>query len=249
VSRYAGQSAIRYDEIIMGRVSAVYDVVTERRLLIDVQALDGRATWQKVPLALSEGVVRNFRKNQIVALAFRMGFAKYPIVIGHLVNLENTTSHFADTLPSPFQNLGDQVYYHHETGSFLRFRSATATASTEAGESGQPALIEIVTASGERVVIDEQQHHIGVVAQKIGIGDLYENLAAANASITNADLKTIASRIDNERLSDLKLLVDAMVTAGIPNAAALQATVNGWTVATIGATSVPAGSQTVNVKE
>lgn len=296
--RYAKQYAIRYDEIIMGRVLQIHGISQDRRLLIDVAALDGRAQWPKVPVILKAGVTRNYRRGQIVALAFRNGAAKFPCAVGHLVNLDQDPL-YADPLPAPFQQIDDQVYYHAETGAFLRFRSATSTADTQAGAAGQPAIVEIFTASGHHVLITEQNGQQGITittalghvlhfddtsnlqgitlttkngsllhlddvaslvtllskgnialqGTDVGVGDKFENLSAGNSAITNDHLKTIGSSIDNERLADLKALVNAMVAAGIPSAPALQATVNAWTVQTIGATPIPIGSSTVRIKE
>jgi hypothetical protein len=123
-----------------------------RVLYAQCAALDGRSTW-KARVASSFGVSRNVRRGTIVALSFISGLSNYPVIIGHMPN-EETNPGSANPLPPPHMTPSDQVYYHPETGAFLKMSSAKAT-PTDPGPDNAPGLIDIELASGAAFHLSE----------------------------------------------------------------------------------------------
>ena len=150
--RYTGQYGITCDEILVGRIIMVHPITSDignpldLRPICDVLPLDGRALYEKVPAGFNPGHIRNYRQGQTVLLGFRQSSANSPVIIGHIFNLE-TDPNFTDPVPSQYENWGDDVYYHPETGAFIRFRNNNST-PTDQGADGSPATVEMTLASG-----------------------------------------------------------------------------------------------------
>jgi hypothetical protein len=151
--RYFKQFNFQYPYLVMARVTGVYALTNERKLLVDVSALDNRGSWQRVPASMPPGMTRNYRKGQIVGLLFRHTSSEYPMAIAHLNNLE-TDARYTDPVPPPYEYVDDHVFYHPETGAFIRHRSASSTASAGGGDA-QPGITEITLASGHTIIADE----------------------------------------------------------------------------------------------
>jgi hypothetical protein len=220
--RYAKQFNFQYPYLVMARVTAVYTLAQERKILVDASALDARGSWQKVPVSLPPGMVRNYRKGQIVGLLFRHSASNFPTAIAHIHNLE-TSADYTDPVPPPFAFVDDHVVYHPETGAFMRFRSATSTAAAGGGDA-QPAIVEITLATGASLIITESDSthahaallmpsgasividtegiitatspkKVVVVAPDVELGD-DTSRAAASANVRQADLDNVVQQVN-----------------------------------------------------
>jgi hypothetical protein len=141
----------------------------DRRPRVDVAALDGRGSWQEVPVAFDPARIRNFRKGQIVLVGFRHSYSNSPIVLGHFYNLEAPTgpkdaagAAVSNLVPEQYANVDDDVTYHFETNAFIRIRNANATplqgGRTPDGTpfgAPSPAIAEITLNSGATLVMTE----------------------------------------------------------------------------------------------
>ena len=154
--RHAEQTQFLYDDLCLAVVRTVNPITdADRTLSATVYALDGRGTfiaYVNPPL----GISRHIRKGQIVLIGFLQKFAAYPVIIGISFNNELNSS-FQTPLPPPHEYVSDQVYYHPETGAYLRFRSASATA-TNPGTDGSAALVDLAFASGMDLSLDEYEN-------------------------------------------------------------------------------------------
>jgi len=208
---YAKQFNFQYQELVMARVTAVYTLEAERKLLIDATALDVRASWQKVPVSLSPGVARNYRVGQIVGLLFRGSASNYPTAIAHLHNLE-TNPAYTDPLPPPYEFVDDQVYYHPETKAFIRHRSATSTAIAGGGDA-QPAVTEITLASGHTIVADETPGQQSVTVKSASghvtkLDDVAKTITHTTAAGHKITMDDVAKTITHVTIGGHKIAMD-----------------------------------------
>jgi hypothetical protein len=168
------QQYFYYPEVIYARVIYVWpcdqpegstpnpNVTREPRC--DVQSLDQRAFWRRVPILLPRGFTSLPRLGQIVMLGFVGGRSQHPVVLGHTYNTDTAPS-TADNMPlddggkSIVQNVDDVVIHHDETKTYLRIRNVNSTPALGAGDTTNsvpnPSITEIITATGHHVTIDE----------------------------------------------------------------------------------------------
>lgn len=150
--RYAKAYKFRYEELVPALVLSVYPIDQDRRLFVQVAALDGRAVWKALVVG-PLGVSRNMRKGMTVGLLFRLSISNWPVVICSIVNVETDPS-YTNPLPPPHQNIDDQVYYHPETGAFMRMRNTGSSASMAAPD-GSAGIFEATMASGMSIKLSE----------------------------------------------------------------------------------------------
>lgn len=321
--RYTRQFGITYTELVMARVTGVHAIDKQRRLTVDVTAIDGRSAWQKVPILAAPGYSRNYRKGQVVALSFRHSASNYPVVVGHLTN-GDLDPRVKNPMPDAHVNMDDHVIYHPETGAYIRFQSATSSAAGSGGDA-QPVVLEIVTATGhhvkidetagkasititsssghstkmddvagtittttkgghstqmddvagkittttkaghtvtlddqlkqiflktigstEQLVLDKVTTEIAHIAQNIGVGDRFEDLATGQAAVVHDHLKSYSDGVDTQRLGDMVKLITTLNSVGaLSNGAAALAAVQALVLSKL---NVPSGSANTRIK-
>jgi hypothetical protein len=103
---------------------------------------------------------------------------------------------------------------------------------------------------GTKTIVDGNGRAIAQVAQKIGHGDLFDNLTAGNAALHHDHAVALSSSIIGDTLQSLATqMATAMQAAGIPNAAAFLAIVKaaGWVTGHVTAPTIPDGSSVVRI--
>jgi hypothetical protein len=220
--RYAKQFTFQYPYLVMARVTGVYNLSKERKLSIDAIALDGRGNWQKVPVALPAGVTRLYRKGQIVGLLFRHGASNFPSAVCHIYNVESDPK-YTDPVPPPFENVDDQVYYHPETGAFIRHRSSLSTPVASAGD-GTPAITEVTTASGHQVILDESPGYQSVTVKSASghttkLDDVLKTVTTLTAAGHKFTMDDLAQTITHQTIGQTETVIMDKVTAEIATVA------------------------------
>jgi hypothetical protein len=156
-----------------------------------------------------------------------------------------------------FNDLLQQALLKSSGGTYTLFDDVGRVASTvTAGGHSivmQDAVGDVLgsivtrTAAGLQHLLNDETGEVSTIASKIGLGNVFAELPASAAGIAKTHITELGSTIDNNRLSDLLTLAQAMVTAGIPSAAGLVTIVEGWLISVLGATAIPAGSGTVRL--
>lgn len=129
------------------------------RLLFNFLPNDGTQVAFQIPWIHPIGQANRPRLGMFVAVSYMNGSPRYGYGMGHSFNndtnvyLRDVWAFADDGYPDGgngitclIPNIDDDVYYHHETGAFIRFRSVGGSPDT-AGPLGGPARVEVMLRS------------------------------------------------------------------------------------------------------
>ena len=108
-------------------------------------------------------------------------------------------------------------------------------------------------ANGTYTIVDGAGNAISHVAAQIGLGAAFGGaggLDATHAAFRNSDASVLAGNIMSQTLQSLAAqMANAMIAAGVPNAAAFYAIVNaaGWVLGNVTVPTIPNGSSVVRI--
>jgi hypothetical protein len=137
--------------VVLGRSG----VSAKRIPRVNIVLIESRRAYKDVPVLCPFIGARIPRLGQVVSVFFLNGATQRPYVIAHAYNLDVPgASIFADPLDPPLQYVDDQVYFHPETGAFIRFRNMRSSA-TGGGGDGRAGRAELTMASGASLAFQE----------------------------------------------------------------------------------------------